>query len=92
MIRALGADRIGALHVHDNNHKGDLHTLPYQSRMDWDAIVSALAEIGYRGDMTLEADSFLTQMPPALYPAAAEFMCRTARFLAHQMAVQMKNQ
>lgn len=92
MIRALGADRIGALHVHDNNHKGDQHTLPYQANMDWNAIVSALADIGYRGDMTLEADNFLAAVPPTLYPAAAEFMCRTARSLAQQITVQMTKQ
>ncbi|MBR5308943.1 MAG: sugar phosphate isomerase/epimerase [Clostridia bacterium] len=52
-IRALGS-RLHALHVHDNDHVRDLHTIPYMGRMDWDAITKALADVDYDGDFTYE--------------------------------------
>lgn len=52
-IRSLGS-RLGALHVHDNDHVSDMHTLPFMGKMDWDAICSALAQTNYSGDFTYE--------------------------------------
>lgn len=59
MIKALG-NRLGALHVHDNNLHDDSHQIPFSMKMDFDAIIGALKEIGYKGDMTLEADAYLS--------------------------------
>ncbi len=84
MIRALGHDRLHALHVHDNDGKDDHHTLPYLGVADWDAITSALADIDYVGNMTLEADCFLEKFPNALFPAAHRMMADTARHLKNQ--------
>ncbi len=56
-IRVLG-NRLGALHVHDNDYKDDMHTLPGLSEMNWDEITKALAEIDYQGDFTLETNHF----------------------------------
>ncbi len=53
-IRVLGHDRLHALHVHDNDLHGDDHTIPFQGRMDWDAITRALADVDYAGDFTYE--------------------------------------
>ena len=58
MIRALGP-RLGALHVHDNDLCHDSHQLPFTMQMDFEAIIAALREVGYKGDMTLEADAYL---------------------------------
>ncbi len=59
MIKALG-NRLGALHVHDNDLHDDSHQIPFSMKMDFDAIIGALKEIGYKGDMTLEADAYLS--------------------------------
>ncbi len=59
-IRAMGGERIQALHVHDNDNAEDLHTLPGYGKMQWDEILKALAEIGYGGNFTFEADRFLS--------------------------------
>lgn len=56
-IRALGHDRLGSLHIHDNDYKGDLHQLPYLGRIDWDKVTEALGEIDYAGDFTYEVGS-----------------------------------
>lgn len=63
MIHALG-HRLQALHLHDNNLLLDSHQLPYTMDIDFDAVLSALKEIGYCGDLTLEVDQFL----PTYYP------------------------
>ena len=53
MIRTLGK-HIEVLHVHDNDKWHDNHAEPFTMQVDFDAIVAALREIGYAGDMTLE--------------------------------------
>lgn len=53
MIRALG-DEMEILHVHDNDQWNDNHAEPFTMNIDFDAVVAALREVGYRGDMTLE--------------------------------------
>ena len=54
MIRALGHDRLGSLHIHDNGYKLDEHNLPYMGKIDWDEVTKALGEIDYTGDFTYE--------------------------------------
>ncbi len=85
-IRTLGG-RIGALHVHDNDYLHDSHTLPYMGKMEWDNILSALAEVGYSGDFTYEADSFLDGFPDDLLPEASKFM----EIVGRKMISDIKN-
>ena len=80
MIKGLG-DRLCALHVHDNDYQGDLHTAPYLGKMHWDTICAALAKVGYKGDLTLEADNFYNPFGEDLAPAAAKFLCAIGRNL-----------
>ena len=86
MIRALGA-RITAIHVHDNNFVTDEHTLPYFGSVNFDKVCEALVDIGYRGDMTLEADGFIRDLPDELVPAALTFMAKTAEYLRSRVDV-----
>ena len=58
MIRAIGK-RLAALHVHDNDRWKDCHQIPFAGSIDWVAVTKALKEIDYKGEMTLEADSYL---------------------------------
>lgn len=83
-IRTLGPDRLQALHVHDNNLSEDSHTMPYMLKIDFNALTSALKEIGYQGDFTLEADHFLEKFPLPLVPDALALLYKTGRFLADQ--------
>ncbi|MBE6559688.1 MAG: sugar phosphate isomerase/epimerase [Ruminococcaceae bacterium] len=85
-IRTLGADRLGALHVHDNDYKVDQHMPPFcfNTEAYWVTVTEALAEIGYRGDMTLESDRMLVRLPVKLYPTGLRFMHDVARYLADQ--------
>ena len=81
LIRALGKDRLKALHVHDVDGKDDLHTLPYLSKINWDSVCAALKEIGYEGDLTFEAGAFVNPLPKELSLAAGKFMVATGRHL-----------
>lgn len=81
-IRALGADRLGCLHIHDNNYRDDSHVVPFSMRMDWESIAKALGEIGYRGDFTLEADNTLDNVPDGFVPVTLKYMHDAAEYLA----------
>ena len=83
-IISLGHDRLHALHIHDNNKLFDLHTVPYQGKLDWDKIMSALARIGYEGDFTYEVGGvFLRhyENKPELLKTAFTLMEQTGRDL-----------
>ena len=82
VIRTLGGKRLGALHVHDVDYKSDLHTLPWLSKLNWNSITNALGEIGYTGDLTLEADSFGAKFDGELLTLASRMMAKVARRLA----------
>ena len=60
MIRALGS-RLGALHIHDNDRWKDLHQIPFAGSIDWSAVTKALKDVDYKGEFTLEADTYLRQ-------------------------------
>ena len=84
-IRYLGADRIGCLHVHDNDHHCDTHTSPFYGKMDWDGITAALKEIGYKGNFTYETDTFICNMPKELLPDGLKFQERIGRYLVKKI-------
>lgn len=60
-IRVLG-HRLLALHIHDNDYKDDMHTLPGLSEMNWNEITKALADIDYKGDFTFETNHFFDSL------------------------------
>ena len=82
-IRVLGRDRLGALHVHDNNYRADNHTVPYDygMRMNWNAITKALGEIDYAGDFTFEADAFFERFDEDTVGDVVKFMADIGRRL-----------
>lgn len=59
MIKTLG-DKLIALHIHDNNLCYDDHLLPRKGIINFTAILTALKEVNYGGDFTLEADRHLS--------------------------------
>lgn len=81
LIRDLGHDRLGCLHVHDNNYKEDKHLPPYFCNLDWEEITQALADIKYKGDFTFEADNLFKYYPEELISAAYSLLHSTGRTL-----------
>ena len=80
-IRALGNKRLKCLHVHDVDGTNDSHTLPYYGSIQWEKVMKALAEIGYTGDLTFEAKSFLSGVPANLCADGERFMVSVGRQL-----------
>ena len=72
---------IGCTHIHDNDGKGDMHTLPFYGQIDWRSLMRAFGESGYSGDLSYEAGYFVSTVPPELRPAAAAYMAETGRCL-----------
>ena len=52
-IRAMGSS-VKCLHLNDNNTLKDQHMPPMTGVIDWNAVLSALDEIGYDGIYNLE--------------------------------------
>jgi sugar phosphate isomerase/epimerase len=90
LIRALGGKRIGALHVHDNDLYHDDHIFPFAGQSNWDEITSALAEIGYQGCFTYEADTFMRNYPNELIPACLHLLVQTGRYLIGEIERKRK--
>ena len=81
LIHALG-DRLQALHIHDNDCLNDTHQLPFTMDIDFEPIVKALKDIGYKGYFTLEADTYLKNFTPDNVFKGVQNMANTARKLA----------
>lgn len=84
-IRYLGARRLQSLHVQDVDYISDMHTIPYQGKMNWTEITKALKDIGYQGDFTYEAGNFLRSYPDELLDSPLRFMVETGRLLISQI-------
>ncbi len=90
MARALGR-RLSSIHIHDNDFKKDTHTLPYLGNINFDALTSALADISYNGDVTMEADCFLNGLPDAVVAPALTFTARIAAHLRDEIERKAQN-
>ena len=85
VIRTLGHDVLGALHVHDVDYKTDLHTAPFQGKLNWEEICRALGEINYKGILTFEADSFISKLPKELFKEGIDFMVKIGKYLSDKI-------
>lgn len=81
-IAGMSAERLTMLHIQDVDYHNDLHTLPFLSKLNWEAITRSLAQIGYQGAMNLEVLSFYDRFPSAMMPAALRLGAEAARELA----------
>ena len=81
IIKALGGDRLKALHVQDNDLYHDNHLFPFAGKIDWSQVCKALKEIKYSGNFTFEADFFMKNYPDELIPDCLTFLQKTGRYL-----------
>ena len=80
-IREMTPGVLRALHVHDNDYLDDRHMLPFTQELNWQAIMKALKETGYQGDLTFELSSYMSRMPDGLMPEALKFAHSVGRYL-----------
>lgn len=81
MIRDLG-HHLQALHIHDNDRWHDSHQIPFSMQIDFAAVAKALCEIGYRGELTLEADAYLGAFTPETVAEGLGNMAAAAKRIA----------
>ena len=79
MIRVCGK-HLAALHVHDNKGRYDDHLMPYFGVLNWKSFKSALADIGFTGVLSIEAD--VPPLPEPLREKAFTLLAETAKSLA----------
>lgn len=84
-IRALGHDRLKALHIHDNDYTNDTHLIPYQGKLDWNSITTALGEINYDGDFTYEVGELTYSIPLELLDDAITYMGAVGKHLVKKV-------
>ena len=84
MVLALG-DKLQALHIHDNDLLHDNHQIPGSMSIDFDGMVNALREIGYKGYFTLEADTFLKKYDETNVFEGVKELATVARRLADKL-------
>jgi len=89
MIKALG-NRLGALHLHDNDRHHDNHRMPYTYGIDFEPIIDALAEIDYQGDITFEADGYPCGFPIKLLPEAMGLMAAIGKYIRDEVIARKK--
>lgn len=84
-VRVLGGKRLTALHVHDNDCKNDLHTIPYNNSIKFDPFLTALADIDYQGDFTLECIYYVNNLPEALWLPNLRYQAEIARYMRDEI-------
>lgn len=91
-IKKIG-DRLvdGCTHVHDNFGDSDAHTLPFYGKVNWEEVMKALAEIGYRGDLNYEASAFIKDIPTELYLDGLTYMAKVGHYLIGRFEYYREN-
>jgi len=78
-LRELGGI-VKVLHIHDNNGKGDYHTVPYDGVIDWTDFSQALRDVNYGGVFSLET-SPVGNLPDPLYCEMLAQYARIGKFI-----------
>lgn len=85
MVKTLGKERLFGLHIHDVDGVRDNHTLPYTRSANFEEMINSLAEIGYDGDITFEAMSFVAPFPNELVPSALRLMADVGKYFVAEI-------
>ena len=71
----------GCTHIHDNVGEVDTHTLPYYGKVEWESVMKALSDIGYRGNLNYEASGFVKNVPAELRFDGLAYMAKVGHYL-----------
>ena len=80
-VRGMDKGLLGAVHFQDGDYIEDRHTLPYLGQYHWAEIMKALAETGYRGDLTFEIYKYYQNLPDEAIPHALKMAEAVGRSL-----------
>ena len=86
VILALGHDRLKSLHIHDNDYRGDQHTIPFAGKMNWEKTTEALGKIDYTGDFTYEINAaFMRGSDDEFLPVGMKYAETIGRYLVDKV-------
>ena len=79
-IRKLGK-RIKALHLHDNDGRGDWHGFPGSGTVNWKELCNLLKEIEYDGTLNFETYSYydLNRVMPEVVPVMLKYLAELGK-------------
>ena len=80
-IAGMDKDMIFCIHMHDTDNQIDRHWIPYQGSHNWENILRALVEYGFKGDMNLEVIHSFDNLPIDLYPAMIDYTGKVGQYL-----------
>jgi len=95
-IEMVPSGRLQALHINDDwglsGKESDIHFVPFLGRINWDAVLHALAAQNYTGDFTLEIVGYLLDyLPKEVHPEALALAHAIGRLLIKKFE-QIKTQ
>ena len=76
-----GNDLIVGLHIQDSDYLHDNHTTPFFQYLNWENIMKALSDIGYKGDFTYEDVNVRRFFPQELTKNTLKYRATVARYL-----------
>lgn len=84
IIRKLGS-YMQSMHLHDVDLVYDNHSFPFIQKIDYEPIIDALKEIGYQGDITMEANLPSSNLPVELIPSAARYLAEIGKYFKNKI-------
>lgn len=84
IIDALG-ERLGAMHLHDNDKHYDVHLMPFTRNINFEEIINALKRNKYKGDITFETDKYISKFPLELIPSVLVQLVEIAKYFINKI-------
>ena len=81
LISGLKPGCIKGLHIQDTDSTEDRHLLPYMGNIEWYAVLCALKNAGYDGNISLEVTKYLMNLPAELMEGALRYAAEVANYL-----------
>ena len=90
-IAGMEKDKIFCIHLHDTDGQIDRHWIPFQGNHNWDNVLRALAEYGFKGDMNLEVIHSFDNLPKELYHDMLNYTAKVGKYLIKRFNEFNKN-
>ena len=81
LIRGLTPGSLRGLHVQDTDATADRHQLPFMGTINWEEVLQALKDTGYKGDLTFEIPKILGPLPDALVESCLAYAATVGKYL-----------
>lgn len=90
-IAGMDKGLIKCVHLQDTDGQKDKHWIPYQGVQNWDAIIKALAQYGYDGEINLEVIHCFDNLPLELYQSLLNYIATVGKHLIKEFKKYKEN-